>query len=477
MRAVRAFLPIVLAASAALLPGCSSKKEAAKGAHVVAPPDAGPDAAVAEAALGPARDERATLTMGLYFTPAPKVDPKTALATTCAARAKAFERVDSAAALVAAKGLAMKPDRHPAGDEPPSVEALRFVGVGLSPAQIEAVQKSEPAVAIIFVAPAAERWHALRAAYELVDCLAEATDGLVFDASTYQLFARDAFRAHRLEGWKDGTSAPRPHINAHYYAEETGYLRGITLGMDRFALPDLVVNGFTRSDGPSATILVDLVAATLEHEGALVDGRFVDVDLDAPWLAGLVPADGLGAGATRKARFRIGVAAREDGDSDNRLWEIRFDGFPGAALQERQNAAFTQLFGAAADKVMAANHDDGALAAASAHARAQLPAVKNRFQAGLETGERLLVKAPFEVGGEEGGHEYMWIEIVSWKAGTLAGTLANEPDHIPKLHQGASVQVAEKDVYDWTLVHADGSTEGDETTRVLEQQEAEAKGK
>ena len=103
--------------------------------------------------------------------------------------------------------------------------------------------------------------------------------------------------------------------------------------------------------------------------------------------------------------------------------------------------------------------------------------MKTRFQAGLATGERLLVKAPFEVGGDEGGHEYMWIEIVSWKAGTLAGTLANEPDHIPKLHQGASVQVAEKDVYDWTLVHADGSTEGDETTRVLEQQEAEAKGK
>jgi uncharacterized protein YegJ (DUF2314 family) len=465
MRAVRA-LPLL--AALAFLPACSSTKEPPPGAQVVAPPDAGPDAAVVRH-LGRVLSQQANLTLGLYFTPKPKIDPKEALARSCAVQARAFARVDSIPALLRAPGFAMMPRRNPSDDalEP---QFIAFAGIELSAAQIEALPHSDPGATITLVGPVTERWRLVRAADELLDCLAEATGGVVFDGDTRQLFTLDAFRRRRLAGWKDGRSSLSSQYVTHIYPDGD-YLRLVTLGLDRFGLPDLVLNQSLRTEASRAEALIRLVAMALEQPGVSVDDGFLDLDLDAPWARGLLTSGGLGADAQRKARIGLVEGTRDAGDSQNRLWELRFDDFPGATPQERQSAAFTRLFGAAYDKLMLANHQGGELAAASQRARAQLPKIKKRFAAGLEPGERFLVKAPFEVGGENGGHEYMWIEVVSWNAGVLAGALGNEPDHIPTLHKGASVKVAEKDVYDWIIVHEDGTEEGNETTRVLEQQE------
>jgi uncharacterized protein YegJ (DUF2314 family) len=472
MRAMRVFGPRAAFAAfsaaalvTALAAACSSPKKSS--AQVVAPPDAGPDAAVAQVALGPVRLERVRHALGHYFTPAPRVDPKTALATTCAAKAKAFTRVESIAEVLDATGTTFYPSRIPEGEPPPDPEFLEHLGEGLSPEQIAAIQKSEPGVTIAFAAPAAARWPALRAAYELVDCLAEATGGVVLDASTRQVFALAAFRQQRLGDWKGGEGVLDAHYNAHYYQDGESF-RGVTVGLDRFGLPDLVVNDFVHATGPSVSRVVALVAAALDRPGGLVDGGFVDIDLDAPWAAAILADDKPAAGAARKARFRLVEARHEDGDAENRLWEITFDGFAGADVHERQSAAMAQLFGRE-DTAVPSDNSDEAMKAASARARARLPAVKQRFVAGLPTGQRLLVKAPFDL-PDDGGHEYMWIEVTRWKGDELTGTLVNEPDRIPGLHEGATVKVAQRDVFDYSVLHADGTSEGDETSKVLEQQ-------
>jgi uncharacterized protein YegJ (DUF2314 family) len=463
---LRAAAAAILSLTVALA-ACSSPKSKS-GAQVVSAPDAGPDAAAAPAALGPVLAKQASLPFGLYFTPTPKMDPKDALAKSCASQAKAFTRVDSIPALFGATGMAMWASRNPADDalEP---DFVAFAAVDLSPAQIAALPKSEPGASLTFVAPAAEHWRLVRAAYELMDCLADATGGVVYDESTRQLFALASFRQRRLGEWKDGHSALAAHYVTHVYPDGD-FLRLVTLGLDRFGLPELVLNQALRSDGDRAEALVRLVAMALEQPGVQVAGGVVDIDLDAPWVAPVANAAALGAGATRKARFHLVPGKHEPGDAEDRLWEISFDGFPGADLHERQSAAFKQLFGIV-DRTMLAKHNDDALIAARDAARARLPAVKKRFNAGLGPGERLLVKAPFAVTGKEVGTEYMWLEVVSWKGTEIRGVLANEPEHIPDLHQGVAVKVEQKELYDYALWHADGTYEGDETTKILEQQE------
>jgi uncharacterized protein YegJ (DUF2314 family) len=62
----------------------------------------------------------------------------------------------------------------------------------------------------------------------------------------------------------------------------------------------------------------------------------------------------------------------------------------------------------------------------------------------------------------------MWVEVSSWNDNTIVGLLANEPEDVPDLHAGATVKVNQKDVFDYILNKADGSVEGNETSKEIE---------
>jgi len=75
---------------------------------------------------------------------------------------------------------------------------------------------------------------------------------------------------------------------------------------------------------------------------------------------------------------------------------------------------------------------------------ARLPGLQKDFNAGLQPGEFILVKAPFKT--PDGGNEWMWVEITYWKVTLIRGTLENEPFKIPDLHAGQVVEVWQGDV-------------------------------
>ena len=83
-----------------------------------------------------------------------------------------------------------------------------------------------------------------------------------------------------------------------------------------------------------------------------------------------------------------------------------------------------------------------------------------------EPGERLLVKAPFEV-PDGGGEEWMWVEVTAWKGDVIHGLLMNRPHRIPDLEPGAKVTVKEGDVFDYMHEHEDGTLEGNETGELI----------
>lgn len=86
--------------------------------------------------------------------------------------------------------------------------------------------------------------------------------------------------------------------------------------------------------------------------------------------------------------------------------------------------------------------------------------VKEEFITGLDAGDKLLIKAPFQT--EDGRIEYLWLEVKSWNQTVINGILLSTPNWVD-VTVGANYQIEEQTVYDYILKRADGSKEGNET--------------
>jgi len=75
------------------------------------------------------------------------------------------------------------------------------------------------------------------------------------------------------------------------------------------------------------------------------------------------------------------------------------------------------------------------------------------------------VKVPLETSD---GTEYAWIAVEKCHAGRFEGELLNDPHGASKLRAGAKIEVPLADAYDYDYTRADGTTEGNETTKILQ---------
>ena len=87
--------------------------------------------------------------------------------------------------------------------------------------------------------------------------------------------------------------------------------------------------------------------------------------------------------------------------------------------------------------------------------------VRAAWEQGLAPGEVVAVSAPFR--SRAGGKEYMWVELRSWEGGQLSGVLVNQPDDVPGLKKGDTVQLSTEEVFDYIWKKVDGSREGNLT--------------
>lgn len=358
----------------------------------------------------------------------------------------------------------------PANYSAPSVEMFHYFGHGISRDEVEALQHSQQALVVYFAAPAAARLEALRTANTMMESVARSTRGFLWDEEAREIFSPDAWKQKRIDTWKGEFPDVSKEIVIHAYRGNDA-VRAVTLGMTKFGLPDIVVEDVAWSINDSIGNLVNLLAQRLVGGAAVgPEGRFA-LDLRAirtPAVRDRALASILGK-APGTANLVLKQGTPDEGDPENRLIEIGFDAYPGKDVSSRQHDLLLSLFGASDDKVSAIRHNE-ALLAASAKARAKLPELHRMFTAGLAAGEYFEVKVPFDVPG--GGHEYMWVEVSTWKDdGTITGLLRNEPVNIATLHGGQTVRVREADVFDYLVRHPDGSEEGNLTSAVIRKME------
>ncbi len=348
---------------------------------------------------------------------------------------------------------------------PPDVESLRYFGRGLSREQGLALQKSGQVLILNFGHSKRYVWRALRAASELVEGIARKTGGLIWDEETREIFTPDAWHKNRLDSWTGVIPDVTVHTTIHAYNTGT-YVRAITLGMAKFGLPDVVVTEFSWSLNRNVGHLINALAQAMAEGAAfspsgeyLLDFRAIkNKTLRDKYLGSLL------ANSSAKARLTFRPGVPDQGDPDNRLLEITFDGYPGNDVHARQTAMMDALFGWH-DEVKRVRHDP-VLESASQKARTSLPALRAVFNKGLVPGEYVQVKAPFVT--PSGSKEWMWVEVTEWKSGAIRGVLKNEPFDIPDLHGGQEVRVEEAEVFDYIRHFADGREEGNETGKILE---------
>jgi len=351
---------------------------------------------------------------------------------------------------------------------PPDAHALTFFARGLSEQQKLSLQASREALVLDFVHPQKDVWRALRQATQLTAEVARATGGLIWDEESREVFTPDAWVEQRLSRWTEEMPELSDHITIHNY-KDGDYVRAVSLGMSKFGLPDLVVNGFAwsleRTVGHTMNMLAQLLA-----EGAMVgDNGRLDLDIRKIRNAAVrePQVTTLGKNATGIARLVLLEGKHEEGDADNRLVEIAFDEYAGRDVHARQDRMLSELFGSE-DHTSYVDHSEKVLEASRA-ARGHLPELRSSFNAGLPPGEYILLKAPFKT--DDGGNEWMWVEVTRWNGDTIEGLLRNDPDKVSTLQAGQIVTAKESEIFDYIVRHADGSSEGNTTGAILQEEE------
>lgn len=416
----------------------------------------------AQAASSALRGELFRYRFGIYASKAPSLDLAQALAE--AARACDFkvvsESVDGDLPPTKTSVLFAQPPIEKFA--PPNAESMQYFADELSEAEQRRFGASQYVAVFEVVGPGQRAFDDYRKALKLSQDLARQVGGFLWDEETRTAHTVESWQ-RRLESWQAGVPFVNQHVAIHQYRDGELF-RLVSLGMIKLGLPDIAVNQVAGNDADEMGVLINLLLQRFV-EGATPDAKqqlkVALEDVQHPkmqsWLAPHVAGNAQG-----NVVVSLALAQPEEGDSENRLFELSFPGDPGR-VQERQAATLAALFGAT-DSVLTLEHD-AALLAASQRARKKAFALRERFAKGPPFGEELLVKAPFET---PEGNEWIWVEVVSWQGNAITGVLTEDAFEIPTLKAGSRVEVQADKIFDYLLRKRDGSKEGNETEPLLE---------
>ncbi len=353
---------------------------------------------------------------------------------------------------------------------PPEESRLQYASRGLSDDDKKSLAASRRVIVVDFNAPKPEALSALKQAQSLMLDLAEETHGYLWDENSRLAYARETWRKQRVAAWKEEFPDLSSHVNVHMY-QNGEFSRLVTLGMDKFGLPDVCVEDLTKSDAPAMLNVVNLVCQTMAEKGRIDIPGILNVDVAALKNGDLRASltKSFRPKATGIAAIQLSLVPTQDGDAKNRLLEINFPASLGAGTQQRQVALIQQIYGGE-DAIRYVKDTDATLVAAKARATEK---IKNEFKlwkTGLPVGEHLMLKAPFKTPTD--GIEWMWVEVTKWNNdGAIEGVLANDPFEIPTLKMGAKVRVTQDSLFDYIHSYADGHMEGNETGEIIEKME------
>lgn len=349
---------------------------------------------------------------------------------------------------------------YPAHD----MEYLEYFAEGFSEAQKSNLSDSKNAFIIVLYYENKNVFTHTKKLFDWVYKKVKNTDFVVYDGEVREYFLPEIWKRDRVDAWENGIPNAMRQLTLHSYREYE-YCRSITFGMQRFGLPDFVISNSPCSNVTSASQLLTIIGQLL-LEGKQIEKNSLEVDLDAiensefkKVIPGIVYEN-----ASKKATINFNTSVPlEEGDPLNIIYQVNFKNKNYENTQVYESEVYKKIFGLE-DAVTYISHNEEIMAA-SLRAKAKLPELKILFNDGLDQAT-LLLKAPFTT--DDGGNEWMWIEVTRWVSLEIVGILQNDPYHIKGLKSGAKVTVQQEDIFDYILYKADGTQEGNETGKLIE---------
>lgn len=346
----------------------------------------------------------------------------------------------------------------------PDIDYLQYSGHGLTLQEKNLLQSPYSAVLLVFSGVSKNVLNDHINLNHIISSLLQDTESIVMDYTTYELFNYKSWKEDRVSNFSETNKDITSQFTIHVYREHD-FCRAVTLGLGKFCLPDISVQNISCLSQSSFGNLFNLISQTwIENPVIRTDSTMlVDITRLSNDSIKAKLSNSLETGATKKGIINLSFVEPQEGDAFNAQFELIFDDSNYNSTQAEQDALISQIFGAT-DSIEYITHDDKILKA-SQRAKDKLPELKKMFSKGLEPGYSILLKAPFDT--DSGGREWMWVEVTRWIDTSIKGILQNEPFEISALSAGDIVRINQKDIFDYILYFPDGSTEGNETGRII----------
>lgn len=346
-------------------------------------------------------------------------------------------------------------------------ESLKYFVKGISEADYPNVYQKDRAIHVVLSYNPTTSIELYKSLILLLGNISCEVDGFIWDDESRLLYTTQYWMENVLPAFHDVSPEIRQHISIHQYQQDDGSIRSITLGFRKFGLPDLVIQQSPRYLSPQNGNILTLIGQlfienpNLQFEGKMnIDISNLKSTREKEIQGTSIIADGKGNGDILFETTKI-----EQGDPQNRLFSIFYRSYSRNVQFENQTSFYSQFYGSS-DSVVGIKHEDELLVASS-NAKTKFAGYYEAFKTGLKPGESLLVKAPFLT--KTGSNEWMWVEIVKWEEDIIEGILQNDPYEVPKLKAGSIVKVKQSDIFDYIYYKSDGSYEGNETGKIIEE--------
>ena len=375
-----------------------------------------------------------------------------------------YQLVDSLSGEVSKNEFIIEWFANPKNEYPaPDLDYLQHSGHDLSSQEMNQLQSPFSAVLIAFSGTNKNVIDDQININKLVSSLLK-NAAIVTDYTTYESFNGKSWSEDRVANFNKDNQDITSQYTIHLYRENE-FCRAVTLGLGKFCLPDLSIQNISCNDQQSYGSLINLVNQTLFEKPVIVeDGRLtINIQTLKNESVKTKLLSSLEDKATKKSVVNLLFVDPQEGDANNSQLELVFNDDNFSSKQEQQDALISEIFGAT-DQIDYVSHDEKILQA-SQKSRKKLPELKTMFNEGLEPGYSILLKAPFKT--DTGGREWMWIEVTRWKEDSIQGILQNDPFEISNLSAGSVVNANPNDIFDYILYFPDGSTEGNETGKII----------
>ncbi len=347
--------------------------------------------------------------------------------------------------------------------QPGDLQYLQYFGEGLTDRQKQQLAKSNQATVFLLFGLKKDTWDLNKRFVNWLYTVSKDKAWIVYDGETRQYFTPDFWNKMRVETWTDELPYIPGQISIHSYRDGE-FCRNISLGMQKFGLPDILINNSSCYNNDQFISLINILAQHIsKNQSIYKDQILIDINKISNKMLRDEMLASLEDNAKKKVILALKAGTPEEGDPLNNLLEINFDNKNFESPQMCQEQIISDLFGFT-EEVAHINHDDEILKA-SKEAKAKLPKLKELFNKGLDPGYTLLLKAPFE--DDKGDQEWMWIEVTKWKDSGIKGILQNEPFYVKDLKAGSTVNANQNDIFDYILYMPDGSMEGNKTQELI----------